>query len=59
MKPDGVFHGLRLHMNTDQAITFWARTEEGLMELAESLANTMLRPLPAITHSALPGQMSQ
>ncbi len=57
-KSEGVFHGLRLHMNTDQAITFWSRTEEGLMAMAVSLADTMLKPEPVSDASALPGQMS-
>ena len=40
-KPDGVFYGLRLHMNTDQAITFWSGTMEGLASTVESLRTTL------------------
>jgi ABC-type transport system involved in cytochrome bd biosynthesis fused ATPase/permease subunit len=56
-KPDGVFYGLRLHMNTDQAITFWARSEAGLSEVVDSLSQTLTQP--AREHLALPGQLSR
>ena len=55
-KPDGVFYGLRLHMNTDQAVTFWARSVEGLNEVIVSLAATLLTAPSEL--QARPGQMN-
>ena len=56
-KPDGVFYGLRLHMNTDQAITFWSRTTEGLQSVVSLLAMTLTQ---APTEQAtIPGQLAQ
>lgn len=56
-KPDGVFFGLRLHMNTDQAITFWSRSLEGLEQTVQALRETLLQqPSDAAT---IPGQLSQ
>lgn len=55
-KPDGVFYGLRLHMNTDQAITFWCRSVEGLATTVDALRETLTRvPSEAET---IPGQLS-
>ena len=56
-KEDGVFYGLRLHMNTDQAVTFWSRSREGLHSMIDSLRDTLAQP-PRL-RQALPGQMSQ
>jgi hypothetical protein len=56
-KSEGVFYGLRLHMNTDQAITFWSKTEEGLLIMTQALIVTLSQP--ARERQALPGQMSQ
>jgi hypothetical protein len=55
-KSEGVFVGLRLHMNTDQTITFWSRSHDGLASLVESLRTTLAN-LPHEAQ-ALPGQMS-
>lgn len=55
-KPDGIYYGLRLHMNTDQAITFWSGTMEGLAATVESLRTTLAN-LPHEGPS-IPGQMS-
>jgi len=55
-KSDGIFYGLRLHMNTDQAITFWATSQDGLGQMVSSLIQT-LQQTPN-EHIALPGQMS-
>ena len=54
-KPEGVFYGLRLHMNTDQAITFWSRTQEGLHEVVSSLAQTLTQ-VPS-EQPTIPGQL--
>jgi len=56
-KPDGEFYGLRLHMNTDQAITFWSRTQVGLQAVVSSLAMT-LRQEPT-EHPTIPGQLAR
>ena len=56
---DETFYGLRLHMNTDQAITFWSKTEEGLQTLVDSLAATLKHTAPIPTCSAPPGQMNR
>lgn len=56
-KEDGVFYGLRLHMNTDQAVTFWSRTREGLQQMVESFSVTLVQP--ASDRVALPGQLSR
>jgi hypothetical protein len=56
-KEDGVFYGLRLHMNTDQAITFWSRSPDGLATMTESLAKTLLQPPRDC--ASIPGQMSR
>lgn len=56
-KEDGIFYGLRLHMNTDQAITFWSRTFEGLASTVD-LLRTALVILPHEGES-IPGQFSQ
>ena len=56
-KSDGVFYGLRLHMNTDQAITFWSRTEQGLLSMVESFQQTVL--MPPIECESLPGQLAR
>jgi hypothetical protein len=55
-KPDGVFYGLRLHMNTDQTITFWSGTMGGLVATVESLQTTLAH-LPH-EGASVPGQMS-
>ena len=56
-KPDGVFYGLRLHMNTDQAITFWARSQEGLQAVVSSLAMTLMQT--PTEQATIPGQLAQ
>lgn len=56
-KPEGVFHGLRLHMNTDQTITFWSRTFDGLAATVETL-RTALATLPH-EGATIPGQMGR
>jgi hypothetical protein len=48
------FYGLRLHMNTDQAITFWSRTEAGLQAMVATLAQTLT--LPYNDAPTIPGQ---
>jgi len=56
-KPDGVFYGLRLHMNTDQAITFWSRTQVGLRAIIASLEQAVAQaPTEALT---IPGQLAR
>lgn len=56
-KPDGVFYGLRLHMNTDQTVTFWSKTRAGLLAMTDSLAHTA-QTKPASDRPSVPGQMS-
>ena len=56
-KPDGVFYGLRLHMNTDQAITFWSRTPEGLQAVVWSLATTLTQT--PTEQATIPGQLAR
>jgi hypothetical protein len=56
-KPDGVFYGLRLHMNTDQAITFWSRTTEGLQSVVSLLAMTLTQT--PTEQATIPGQLAQ
>ena len=57
-KPDGVvFYGLRMHMNTDQAITFWSNTPTGLQSVVESLAKT-LQQSPT-EQPTIPGQLAR
>ena len=59
-KSEGVFLGLRLHMNTDQTITFWSKTQGGLREMVRSLLDTVSTPAELISeHPALPGQLSR
>jgi len=59
-KSEGVFVGLRIHMNTDQAITFWSTTQDGLREMVRSLLDTVATPLELISEKpALPGQLSR
>jgi hypothetical protein len=53
-KDEGTFYGLRLHMNTDQAITFWSRTEAGLQTMAATLAETLTHPYNE--EPTIPGQ---
>jgi hypothetical protein len=55
-KPDGEFYGLRMHMNTDQAITVWSRSREELQRLVASLQETV-QHAPVHEQVALPGQM--
>jgi len=55
-KADGIFYGLRLHMNTDQAITFWSRSIEGLRTIVSSLMTTLGQP-PS-ERATVPGQMN-
>jgi hypothetical protein len=56
-KPDGVFYGLRLHMNTDQSITFWSKTLAGLQAVVESLAQTLQHP--PTEQPTIPGQLAR
>jgi hypothetical protein len=56
-KAGEVFYGLRLHMNTDQAITFWSKTEGGLMEMVSSLLTTLFNRKISESET-VPGQMS-
>ena len=56
-KSEGVFYGMRLHMNTDQAITFWSKTEAGLQALVATLAHTLTQPYHETP--TLPGQMGR
>jgi hypothetical protein len=56
-KPEGVFYGLRLHMNTDQTITFWSKTEEALQSMVQSFLVT-LQTVPS-TGATIPGQLSK
>lgn len=55
-KPDGTFYGLRLHMNTDQAITFWSGSVNGLQVMVAGLIAT-LREFPSSVQAS-PGQLS-
>jgi len=55
-KLDGIFYGLRVHMNTDQAITFWARSQDALCAVVSSLAATVTQT--PIEQATIPGQLS-
>lgn len=55
-KPDGVFYGLRLHMNTDQSVTLWAKSKEVLHAMVSGLENTLMKE-PS-EQPTVPGQMS-
>ncbi len=36
-----VFYGLRLHMNTDQTITFWSKSTDELFNMVDGLMDTI------------------
>lgn len=55
-KPEGTFYGLRLHMNTDQAVTFWSHSLGGLHVMVMGLLDALHQtPSPV---QASPGQFS-
>ena len=56
-KPDGVFYGLRIHMNTDQSITVWSRSLEGVQAFVSSLATTLTQT-PS-EQPTIPGQLAR
>lgn len=55
-KVGGVFYGLRLHMNTDQTVTFWSKSMDGLIRTMERLSISLLQP-PSEAPT-VPGQLS-
>lgn len=55
-KADGTFFGLRLHMNTDQSVTFWSTSKENLVVMLDELRST-LDKTPS-EKPTIPGQMA-